>query len=342
MLSFDDLKTIDPTLKLLTGKPGQIKSISHSDRPLEDTFVFVRSKKFLASIGRRSQLDNFPKTGMVIEESIVNLLDYDFAEVKNQFGWIASIESVAKGMSFLSKPFYDIQYKELNFQVDGRVIGEVDIDPTARIAQNVFVGCNVKVGKNVTIMPGVVLLPNVTIGDNTILFPNVTIYPFCHIGRKCRIHAGTVIGCDGFGYNLIDGEHKKVWHLYGVVIEDEVEIGCNTMIDNGAFIETHIGFRTRIDNDVQISHNVQIGSNVIICGKTGLAGSVEVGDYCAFGAQAGAAPGARLEEGVQVAAKSAVSENAIVPAGSVMAGYPARPVNEWLKAQAAVRKLIKK
>lgn len=341
MLTFDELKTIESSLTLIEGKPGDIHGISHSDAPLDDTFVFIRSKKFLNNIGRRSDRSDFKKSGLVIENSVLNLLEED-SSVKSKFAWIASIDNVSRAMCTLTKPFYDELYQDLNYQVDGRQMGEVEIDPTAQISQSAFVGCGVKIGANVKIMPGVVLMPNVSIDDDTIIFPNVTIYPYCKIGKKCRIHAGTVIGCDGFGYNLIDGEHKKIWHLYGVIIEDEVEIGCNTMIDNGAFIETKIGYRSRIDNDVQVSHNVLIGKNVVVCGKTGLAGSVEVGDYCAFGAQAGAAPGAILGEGVQVAAKSAVSENAVVPPGSVMAGYPARPVKEWLKAQAVVRKLIKK
>lgn len=342
---FSELKTIEPSLSIIHGveKAFDIEGISHSDAPLEKTFVFIKSKRFLEGIGRRNDRKDFTQVGMVVESSVQNLIDDEkYAWVKEKFAWIATIEDVSRGMCSLTKPFYDKMYEGINFQADGRNLGEADIDPTAEIAQTAFIGSHVKIGKNVKILPGVVILPHVTIDDDTILFPNVTIYPFCKVGKRCRIHAGTVIGCDGFGYNFLDGEHKKIWHLYGVVIEDEVEIGCNTMIDNGAFIETRIGFRSRIDNDVQISHNVLIGENVVICGKTGLAGSVEVSDFCAFGAQSGVAPAARLGKGVQVAARGAVSENARLEPGLVVAGHPARPLKEWLKGQAALRKLIKK
>jgi len=344
-MEFSELQNIETSLKTIHGDPTQfdIGGISHSDTPLENTFIFIRSKKYLAEIGRRSSESTFLKSGIIIEEKVSGLLMKDeFKETINKFAWIATIESVTRAMCSLTKPFYDNLYSNLNYQVDGRQLSDVEIDPTAQIAQSAFIGSNVKIGKNTKIMPGCVILPYSTIGADTIIFPNVTIYPYCKVGNACRIHAGTVIGSDGFGYNFLDGEHKKIWHLYGVVIEDEVEIGSNANIDNGAFIETRIGFRSRVDNDVQISHNVLIGKNVIVCGKAGLAGSVEVSDYCAFGAQSGVAPGARLGEGVQVAARGAVSENAVVEAGQVVAGHPARPVNEWLKSQAALRKLIKK
>ncbi len=185
-------------------------------------------------------------------------------------------------------------------------------------------------------------MPNVQIGDGTIIFPNVTLYPFTSIGENCRIHAGTVIGTDGFGYNFFNGEHQKIWHLAGVEIANDVEIGCNTMIDAGAFTPTSIGNGTKIDNAVQLSHNVKVHNHVVICGTTGIAGSVEIEDYCAFGAGAGVAPAAKLGKGSQVAARAVVSENAVVAPGEVMAGHPARPLKDWMRSQATLRRLSKK
>ena len=266
-MQFSQLKEIETSLKAIHGDPTQfdISGISHSDSPLKKTFIFIRSKKYLAEIGSRSKETSFLNSGIIIEEKVSDLLEVDeFKGVVGKFAWIATIESVSAGMCSLTKPFYDKLYGELNYQVDGRQLSDTQIDPSAQISQTVFIGSNVKIGKNTKIMPGCVILPNTTIGEDSIIFPNVTVYPYCSIGDRCRVHAGTVIGCDGFGYNLIDGEHKKIWHLYGVVIEDEVEIGSNANIDNGAFIETRIGFRSRIDNDVQISHNVHILSLIHI------------------------------------------------------------------------------
>src|SRR5688500_18499094 len=109
----------------------------------------------------------------------------------------------------------------LNTQVDGRQMGTTDIEPSARIAQNVFNGENVKIGAKVEIMPGAVVLPHVEIGDCTVIYSNVTVYPFTKIGKGCRIHSGTVVGSDGFGYTFHQGKHLKICHMGGVVIQDD-------------------------------------------------------------------------------------------------------------------------
>lgn len=344
-MKFLDLKEVDNSINLIHGNPANliISGISHSDAPQENTFVFLKNKRFLNSLGRRSSNDSFLKSGVLVEESFFNDLKEEVqSEIQSRFLWCATIRSVNEGMCLLSKPFHELMFDDLNFQVDGRQLNETSIDPSAEIAQGVFIGEDVVIGKNVKILHGCTILPKVTIGDDCILFPNVTIYPYTTIGNRCRIHAGTVIGTDGFGYNFFDGKHQKIWHLAGVNIENDVEIGCNTMIDAGAFIATSIGNGSKIDNDVQISHNVLIKEHVIICGKTGLAGSVEVDDYCAFGAASGIAPGARLGKGSQVAGRAVVSENALIPPGEVVAGHPARPLKVWLRTQAAINKLLKK
>lgn len=344
-MNLEKLKELDSTFLLVSGDPDQFNliGISHSEAPKENTFIFLKNNRFLRTIGRRVEQSLFSATGIVIEKKFFDSLKSDeLDKLKNQFAWLATIEDINRGMCSYSKPFYDSLHGHLNYQVDGRQFNTVTIDPTAEISQNVFIGENVTIGKNTKILPGCVIMPEVKIGDNTILYPNITIYPYCVIGNDTRIHAGTVIGTDGFGYNFYDGKHNKIWHLCGVQIGNDVEIGCNSMIDSGAFIATRIDDGTRIDNDVQISHNVWVKKNVVICGKTGLAGSVEVNDYCGFGAGAGVAPAAILGQGVQVAARAVVSENANIPAGTVMAGHPARPLKEWMRFQAKLRQLVKK
>ncbi|MEE2670950.1 MAG: UDP-3-O-(3-hydroxymyristoyl)glucosamine N-acyltransferase [Bdellovibrionota bacterium] len=317
----------------------EIDSISHFSEPKPRTFVFAKKSKIL------KELENleFSDVAIVIQEDLWSKLDEsEVQKIENKYSWCATVQNVDYAISKLSKPFYDAKFSDLNYMVDGRQMGTTEIDPDAEIAQNVFIGEHCKIGAYVKIMPGCVILPHVEIGDHTIVYPNVNIYPFTKIGSHCRIHSGTVIGTDGFGYNFFDGAHQKVWHIGGVEIGNDVEIGCNTMIDAGTFSPTRIGDSTRVDNDVQLSHNVQVGRHNIICGKTGLAGSVTTEDYCAFGAGAGVAPSAYLEQGSQVAARAVVSENARVPKGSVMAGHPARPLKEWLKTQATLRGLAKK
>lgn len=345
-MKYSQLHKFDSTLIAIFGIPESmdIESISSALKPVPNTFIFVKDNKFYESIGRLSEANDFSNTGIVLSEKFfLSVKDTNtYLEIEKRFAWGATVQDVSRAMCSLSKPFYDIKYGELNYYVDGRQMGNADVDPSANIAQNAFIGANSKIGKNVKIMPGVTIMPEVTIGDDSIIFPNVTIYPYSRIGSNCRIHASTVIGGDGFGYNFFDGAQQKIWHLGGVVIEDDVEIGGATMVDAGAFIETRVGRGTKLDNACQISHNAQIGKHCVFAGGAGAAGSGEVGDYCGFGARAGLAPGARVGNQTMLGANAIVSENSVWPDKSVLAGHPARPMTQWLKSQAKLRQLIKK
>lgn len=344
-MKLQDLAAFDSTLKLQlnTDCDFEIKSISHSDDPQPQTFCFIKNQKFLSSIGRRSSSEMFKDAGVVVEESFFNQLDdISKAKLSETFSFVATVSDVSTAMCTLSKPFYDRRFQEYNFQVDGRKMGTAEVDPTARVSEGVFIGENVIVGANVIIMNGCTILPNSSIEEGTVLFPNVTIYPEVTIGRNCRIHSGTVIGSDGFGYNFSQGEHKKIWHLCGVEVGDNVEIGANTMIDCGAFISTKIGDGTKIDNCVQIAHNAQIGKHNIFCGMSGMGGSSEIGDYNVFAAGAGVAHNVKLGSGVQLAAKAVVSENSEIFEKVTLAGHPARPLKEWLRSKATLRRLSKR
>jgi UDP-3-O-[3-hydroxymyristoyl] glucosamine N-acyltransferase len=343
MLQFKALKEIDSSIALCFGVEAsvEVSSISHAYDPQDNTFIFVKNKKFLNEIGRLASRKSFKRSGIIFEKSFYDSLK-DTQDIEKIFLWGATTDSVNSSMCMLSKYFYDKSYGVLNYFLDGRQEGSATIDPHASIAQGVFIGADVTIEKDVQIFPGCVLLPNVKISEGTIIYPNVTIYPYVTIGKNCRIHSGTSIGTDGFGYNFIDGKHEKIWHLAGVEISDDVEIGASAKIDGGAFIPTRIGNGTKIDNMVQISHNAQVGEHNIFAGNSGVSGSAETESYCIFAAGAGTAPGARIGKGSQLAAHSVVSENAIVPPGSVLSGHPARPLKEWLKSQAKLRQLIKK
>ena len=341
MIEFESLLKLDPSLTFLKGnKDGLIvQTISHFKDPIRGSLLFANKLKIIEALEQMEEFD----VGVVVQEDLWLKLEEGHQEkLKKSFTWLATVENVDHAMCKLSKPFYDLMFSELNYFVDGRQLGTAEVHPDAEIAQGVFIGDSCKIGAGVKILPGSVILPHVEIAEGTLIYPNVNIYPFVKIGENCRIHSGTVIGCDGFGYNFFDGHHQKIWHIGGVEIADHVEIGCNTMIDAGTFSPTRIGSFSRIDNDVQISHNVEIRKNVIVCGTTGIAGSVVIEDYCAFGAGAGVAPSAHLEQGVQVAARAAVSANARIKKGETVAGHPARPLREWLKSQATLNRLAKK
>jgi len=201
----------------------------------------------------------------------------------------------------------------------------------------VTIGERVEIGDSVKILAGSVIGDDSKIGPGTLIYPNVTLYHESVIGRDCIVHAGAVIGSDGYGFATEGGKHHKIPQIGTVRIGDEVEVGAGTTIDRAVLGETVIGDGTKIDNLVQIGHNVRIGRHCLIVAQVGIAGSTEIGDGCVFGGQAGAAGHLKIGAGVQVAASSAVMKDFDGPA--TIGGVPARPLREHLRLEAAARKL---
>ena len=216
---------------------------------------------------------------------------------------------------------------------------------SAQLGNNVFIGAfayldeNVKIGNNTKIYPGVYLGKNVVIGDNTTLFPGVKIYTGCVVGNQVIIHAGTVIGSDGFGFApQADGTFQKVPQLGNVVIEDYVEIGANSTIDRATMGSTLIRKGVKIDNLVQIAHNVEVGNNTVIAAQTGISGSSKVGKYVMMGGQTGVAGHLSIADGTKIGGKSGITKTIKEPNKSVN-GNPAFDYTSSLRVQAATRNL---
>lgn len=190
------------------------------------------------------------------------------------------------------------------------------IDATAVVGSNVYVGAfayvgkNVRIGNHVKIYPHVYIGDNTTIGDDTTLYSGVKIYDDTKIGEACILHAGAVVGSDGFGFAPTDdGTYKKIPQVGNVIIEDFVEIGANTTIDCATMGSTIIRKGTKIDNLVQIAHNVEIGKNTVMAALTGIAGSTKIGDNCRFGGQVGVAGHISIGDRVNLGAMTGVTNN---------------------------------
>lgn len=338
-MKLQDLITIDPSLNLVKNNewPEEILAISAFDGLTANSIVFIKNAKFLQKLQPHLDQAVAYKIGAVVDEKFFAMANAELKGEIQKLPWIITSSNVALSLTKLSKPFYDLKMKGVNTQVDGRQMGTVEIDPSAYIAQNVFIGENVRIGANVEIMPGTVILPHSQIGDNTKIYPNVSIYPFSIIGKNCRIHAGTVIGSDGFGYTFNQGQHLKIWHMGGVIIHDDVELGSNCSVDAGTFSPTIIGAGTRADNLVQIAHNVKLGRGCILCGQAGVAGSAILEDYVVLGGRAAVGPDSYLGTGTQVAGGAKINEGAIWPAGSKLGGHPAKDLKEWMKGIAYLR-----
>lgn len=338
-MKLQDLVTFDPSLKLEINSewPEEILAISALDNLSPGSVVFIKNAKFLEKFLPHLEKALELKVGAIVDEKFFKLANADLKEKMNKLSWLATSPQVALSLTLLSKPFYEMKMKGLNTQVDGRQMGTVDIDPSAYVAQNVFIGEHVRIGPGVEIMPGCVILPHSEIGEKTKLYPNVTLYPFSRIGKNCRLHSGVVIGSDGFGYTFSQGQHKKIWHMGGVDVHDDVEIGSNSSVDMGTFSPTVIGAGTRIDNLVQIAHNVKIGKGCVICGQAGVAGSAVLEDFVVMGGRAAIGPDSHIGMGTQVAGGAKVNEGAIWPAGSKLGGHPAKDLKEWMKGVAYLR-----
>lgn len=340
-MKLSELNQYDSGIKIVHNPqwPEEILAISTFDSLSEKSLVFIKNAKFLQKfLAVQNKALSF-NVGVIVDEKFYSQMESNSKELLEKCAWLATSSNVALSLTLLSKPFYDLKFGSLNTQVDGRQMGTTEIHPSARISQNVFIGENVKIGAFVEILPGAVIMPQVEILDHSKIYPNVTIYPFTKIGKNCRIHSGTVIGSDGYGYTFHQGQHKKIWHMGGVEIHDDVEIGSNTCIDMGTFSPTIIGAGTRIDNQVQVAHNVKLGRGVILCGQAGIAGSAVLEDFVVCGGRAAVGPDAHIGMGSQLAGGAVVTDGTNWPAGSKLGGHPARDLKEWLKGLAYLRKV---
>lgn len=206
------------------------------------------------------------------------------------------------------------------------------------IGAHAVVEAGVRLGNNVVIGAGCYVGHNVQIGEGTRLFPNVTVQESCQIGRRVTIHSNTVVGADGFGYEFVNGEHRKVRQTGTVQIDDDVEIGACTTIDRARFGRTWIGQGTKIDNQVQVAHNVVIGKHCVIVASVGICGSVQIGDYVVIGGQVGIIEHVKIGSGASIAARTVVTKD-LPPGRAAYMGFPATPVKEERRRMAAARRL---
>lgn len=213
------------------------------------------------------------------------------------------------------------------------------IHPSAKLGKNIYVGAfayigiDAVIGDNTKIYPQVYIGDNVTVGNNSTFFPGVKIYYDSKIGSGVTIHAGTVIGSDGFGFApQADGTYSKISHIGNVIIEDNVEIGSNTSIDRATMGSTIIHKGVKLDNLIQLAHNVEIGANTVIASQTGVSGSTKIGENVVIGGQVGVAGHISVAKGTQVQGKSGVSRS-ITEENKKWGGNPNIPYNQYMRVQ---------
>jgi UDP-3-O-[3-hydroxymyristoyl] glucosamine N-acyltransferase len=227
--------------------------------------------------------------------------------------------------------------------VAGGVSALAWVSPSATVSKEATIhpfatiGDEAEIGARVTIYPFVSIGPRALIGEDCVIYPHVTIYPRCVLGKRVIIHAGAVIGADGFGF-VKDGEAQVKIPQVGIVeIEDDVEIGANCCIDRATFGKTLIKKGVKFDNLIQIGHNVQIGENSIIIAQVGISGSTKLGKNVILAGQVGVVDHVEIGDNVMVGAQSGVYTD--VPPNQVVVGTPPLPHRQFLRVAAVWTKL---
>ena len=217
------------------------------------------------------------------------------------------------------------------------------VSPKATIGKNVYIGAFACIGDGATIGDGTQIYPHVVIGEGVnvgagcLLYPNVTIYQGCRLGSNVTIHAGSVIGADGFGFAPnVDG-YEKIPQIGIVIVEDNVEIGANTCVDRSTMGATVLRKGVKLDNLVQVAHNVEVGENTVMSAQVGIAGSTKVGSWCMFGGQVGLAGHITIGDHVNLGAQSGVPSS--IKSNQTLIGTPPMEPTPYFKSQAIFRRL---
>jgi UDP-3-O-[3-hydroxymyristoyl] glucosamine N-acyltransferase len=219
------------------------------------------------------------------------------------------------------------------------------ISSSAKLGESIYVGAftyigeNVRIGNNVKIYPNCYIGNNAVIGNNTTILSGVKIHPDCIIGNHCSIHAGVVIGGDGFGFvPNTENNYQKITQIGNVIIEDHVEIGSNTTVDRATLGSTIIRKGAKLDNLIQIAHNVEIGENTVIASQTGIAGSTRIGKNCMIAGQVGIIGHLTIADGVKIAAQSGIGSS-ILNENEIVQGSPAFGIGDYKRSYVMFRNL---
>lgn len=304
----------------------EITGLAPIDEAPTGTLSYIEGGKFAAMVNKTTASAVILPPNEQLQEQAI----------ERGIAWLAAAEPrllFAQAIALFYKPF----------RPDVGIHPSAVIHPSVQIGRDIYVGPNVviqagvTIGNEVCIHPNVVIYPRAEIGDRTVLHANCTIHERTIIGANCVIHSGAVIGAEGFGFVPTNSGWFKMEQSGCAVLEDGVEIGCNSTIDRPAVGETRIAQNTKIDNLVHIGHGCQIGSNCALAAQVGLAGGVKVGNNVLLAGQVGIANQAQIGDGAIATAKSGIHND--VEPGAIVSGVPAVSHKIFLKASAIYSRL---
>ena len=271
------------------------------------------------------------------EASIV-LVNNDFIPSEPVRATLIKVANAYAALAMLLNMVEQAKPKKSGIDPSASISTTATVGADCYIGNFAYVGENVVIGNNSKIYPFAYIGDGVKIGDNTIVYPHVTIYEGCMVGSRCILHAGSVIGSDGFGFAPEGDKYNKIPQLGNVILEDDVEIGANTTIDRAVMDSTIIRRGVKLDNLVQIAHNVEIGENTVMAAQVGIAGSAKVGKHCMFGGQVGIAGHITIPDKVNFGAQAGTLGTGIKE-GETYLGSPAFPVKDFMRSSVVFPKL---
>ncbi len=271
------------------------------------------------------------------EASIV-LVDKTFEPKEEVKATLIKVENVAECVLNLLEMYNAAKPRKTDIAKMASISEEATVGENCYVGDFAVIERGAKIGDNVQIYPQCYIGDNVTIGEGTKLYPGVKIYEGCRIGKNCILHAGSVIGADGFGFApREDGTFAKIPQLGIVILEDNVEIGANTCIDRAKTDATIIHSGVKLDNLIQLGHNVEVGANTVMSAQVGIAGTTKVGSNCFIAGQVGIADHITVGNGVKIGSKSGIDKS--VADGEIRFGYPALPGVQYHRSFAVFRQL---
>jgi UDP-3-O-[3-hydroxymyristoyl] glucosamine N-acyltransferase len=304
----------------------EITGIAAVDEALSNQMSYIEGAKFAAMVSKTAA------------SALILPLDSELQTqaIDRGIAWIATSDP-RLAFAHVIKLFYQPYQPAPKIEATAVIAEDVTLGKAVYIGDRVVIKAGVKIGNRVCIHPNVVIYPDVSIGDRTILHANCTIHERTQIGSDCVIHSGAVIGAEGFGFVPTPEGWFKIEQSGRTVLEDGVEIGCNSNVDRPTVGETRIGRNTKLDNLIQIGHGCQIGKNCAFAAQVGLAGGVKVGDRVILAGQVGIANQAKVGDGAIATAKSGIHND--IQAGEIVSSYPAIPHKLYLRISAIYKRL---
>ncbi|MDA3838553.1 MAG: UDP-3-O-(3-hydroxymyristoyl)glucosamine N-acyltransferase [Candidatus Delongbacteria bacterium] len=308
--------------EIVNPKDIEIKNVSKIDKSVEYDVSFLHNQKYF------SQIKTTNASAVIVPKDFTTDRDIILLRVDDPYVSFVKIMYEFYPVEPVANPGIDAMTS-----IDKSVI----IGENQSINPFVFIGKQTKIGINAQIQSNVTIGSNVQIGDNVTIYSNVSIREGCIIGNNVILQNAAVIGSDGFGFAPGQGSYEKIPQVGNVILEDNVEIGANTVVDRSTMGSTLIKKGTKLDNLIQVGHNVEIGNNVVIAGQTGIAGSTTIGDNCMISGQVGFVGHLTVGKGVMIGAQAGITGN--IKDGSVITGTPSRDLRKMRKIDAALGRL---